>query len=357
MTRAVELAQVAAAGVSEAFKNRIINGAMVIDQRATSISATGYSVDRWRIYNAASSKMTAAQSSTAPTGFSKSLLLTSTSAYTIPANYDGWMAQQYIEGFNTADLGWGTANAKTVTLSFWVYSSLTGTFGGSIANSAGNRSYPFSYTISSANTWEYETITIAGDTSGTWIGATNGIGLKVNLSVGMGSDYATTAGAWATGEYYSVPSAVSIIGTNGATWYITGVQLEVGSSATGFEYVNYQTSLANCQRYFQMYKNGTANGPSINGFTQAINSTDSYGAWAYIQTMRASPTLAYGGTIRVVDQSSGFTITTLSFLANETSNYIASIRAQTASGMTTYRIYNINNSSDATAYISLSAEL
>jgi len=276
------------AGNASIMKNRIINGAMVIDQRATSISATGYSVDRWRIYNAASSKMTAAQSSTAPTGFSKSLLLTSTSAFTIPANYDGWMAQQYIEGFNTADLMWGTANAKTVTLSFWVYSSLTGTFGGSIANSAGNRSYPFSYTINSANTWEYETITIAGDTSGTWIGATNGIGLKVNLSVGMGSDYINTAGAWATGEYYSVAGATSIIGTNGATWYLTGVQLEVGSSATGYEYENYTSLLNKCYRYFQsiaytdqtIVSTGTADGTS--GCQAPIN---------LLQTMRTAPTI------------------------------------------------------------------
>jgi len=290
-------------------KNRIINGAMVIDQRATSISATGYSVDRWRIYNAASSKMTAAQSSTAPTGFSKSLLLTSTSAFTIPSNYDGWIAQQYIEGFNTADLMWGTANAKTVTLSFWVQSSLTGTFGGSIANGAGNRAYPFSYTISSANTWEYKTITIAGDTTGTWVGATNGVGMRVSLSVGMGSDFATTAGSWATGEYYSVPSAVSIIGTNGATWYVTGVQLEVGSSATGYEYENYTSLLSKCQRYYyasSVYIPASAAFPYTN--------------YTYKVSMRTSPTIAGGG--------SGFTASpssTEGFSAGQTSGATQSL--------------------------------
>ena len=297
------------AGDASLMKNRIINGAMVIDQRATSISATGYSVDRWRIYNAASSKMTAAQSSTAPTGFSKSLLLTSTSAFTIPSNYDGWIAQQYIEGFNTADLMWGTANAKTVTLSFWVQSSLTGTFGGSIANGAGNRAYPFSYTISSANTWEYKTITIAGDTTGTWVGATNGVGMRVSLSVGMGSDFATTAGSWATGEYYSVPSAVSIIGTNGATWYVTGVQLEVGSSATGYEYENYTSLLSKCQRYYyasSVYIPASAAFPYTN--------------YTYKVSMRTSPTIAGGG--------SGFTASpssTEGFSAGQTSGATQSL--------------------------------
>ena len=181
-------------------KNRIINGAMVISQRngtsTVTPSSTDYLTDRWHVAMSQSSKFTAAQSSTAPVGFSNSLLITSSSAFSVGAS-DYFVVRQAIEGFNFADCNYGTANAKTVTLSFWVQSSLTGTFGGALYNATGTRSYPFSYTISSANTWEQKSVTIAGDTSGTWVGATNGIGIQVNWSLGTGSTYSGTASAWA----------------------------------------------------------------------------------------------------------------------------------------------------------------
>ena len=242
------------AGNASIMKNRIINGAMVISQRNGTSTVTpanaDVTLDRWgsnMFPNA--SKYTVAQSTTAPTGFNNSLLVTSSSAYSIGAT-DIYTQFQWIEGYNTADLGWGTANAKTVTLSFWVRSSLTGTFGGVITNADGTRNYPFSYTISAANTWEYETITIAGDTSGTWL-TTNGRGIGVIFGLGVGSTYSGTAGAWSGSAYYSSTGAVSVVGTNGATFYITGVQLEVGSSATGFEYRQYSDELLFCQRYFE----------------------------------------------------------------------------------------------------------
>ena len=236
-------------------RNRIINGAMVIDQRnaGASVSATNsavFPVDRfYTLQSIVSTKFTAQQSSTAPTGFVNSVVCTSNSAYTVGAT-ELFIYRQSIEGYNVADLQWGTANAKTVTLSFWVRSSLTGTFGGALNNSASDRSYPFSYTISSANTWEQKSITIAGDTTGTWL-TTNGTGISVTWSLGMGSTYSGTAGAWASGFYGSATSATSVVATNGATFYITGVQLEVGSSATGFEYRQYGTELALCQRYYE----------------------------------------------------------------------------------------------------------
>ena len=174
------------------FKNRIINGAMVIDQRNAGASVTPttteYITDRWALYCTQSSKFSSQQNAgsvTPPVGFTNYLGATSLSAYSVGAN-DFFMFGQRIEGFNVA-LGWGTANAKTVTLSFWVRSSLTGTFGGSLVNSAGNRSYPYTYTISTANTWEQKSVTIAGDTSGTWVGATNGIGVIVIFNLGSGS--------------------------------------------------------------------------------------------------------------------------------------------------------------------------
>jgi hypothetical protein len=234
------------------FKNRIINGAMVIDQRNAGASVTPttgtYTLDRWRAYQNVAGKFTVQQSSTAPAGFTNSTLITSTSAYTASGT-DLFLFMQYIEGYNVADLGWGTANAQTVTLSFWVRSSLTGTFGGALVNGAEDRNYPFTYTISSANTFEYKTITIAGDTSGTWL-KTNGLGMEVNFGIGAGSTYSGTAGAWAAGAKFTATGATSVVGTNGATFYITGVQLEKGSVATSFDYRPYGTELALCQRYY-----------------------------------------------------------------------------------------------------------
>ena len=235
------------------FKNRIINGAMVIDQRNAGASVTpangDYFVDRWNYGSTQASKFTAQQTTTAPSGFTNSIKMTVASAVTIGAG-DIFGIDQRIEGFNAADLGWGAAGAATVTLSFWVQSSLTGTFGGSIINGTFNRSYPFTYTINSANTWEQKTVTIAGDTSGTW-NKTNGLGIRVLFSLGSGSTYSGTAGTWAGAGYTSATGAVSVVGTASATFYITGVQLEKGSTATSFDYRPYGTELALCQRYYE----------------------------------------------------------------------------------------------------------
>jgi hypothetical protein len=242
------------------FKNRIINSNMVIDQRnagasvtITGTNATDYILDRWfaRAISATGSKISVQRSSVAPDGFTNSQLITSLSAYSIGAN-ETFGIMQHIEGFNTADLGWGTANAKTVTLSFWVRSSLTGTFGGFFTNGAGNRWYIFSYTINSANTWEKKSITITGDTTGTW-STDNNIGITISFSVGAGSSLTTTAGSWGTTLYRSVTGQVNVTGTNGATWYITGVQLEVGTQATTFTTAggSYGAELALCQRYYE----------------------------------------------------------------------------------------------------------
>jgi hypothetical protein len=237
------------------FRNRIINGDMRIDQRAAGAvsnpSGTSYTVDRWGATGSVASKFTLQQSNTVPSGagFINSLLATSSSAYTVGAA-EAFLIRYVIEGTNVADLGWGTASARTVTLSFWVRSSLTGTFGGSLRNSAVNRSYPFSYTISAADTWEYKTITIPGDTTGTWLTDT-GIGISVSISLGAGATLSGTAGAWVGSNLWSTTGAVSVVGTNGATFYITGVQLETGSVATPFERRPYGTELMLCQRYFE----------------------------------------------------------------------------------------------------------
>jgi len=265
-------------------RNKIINGDMRIDQRNAGASVTpsggNYLVDRF-IFDSLtqSSKITAQQSTNAPAGFVNSTLITSSSAYSLLAG-DVFTYGQRIEGHNVQDLEWGTANAKTVTCSFWVRSSLTGTFGGSIRNSASDRSYPFAYTISSVDTWEYKTITIPGDTSGTWL-TTNGIGLRIIFGLGVGSTYSGTAGAWAGADYRSATGATSVVGTNGATFYITGVQLEAGSVATPFEHRSYGQELALCQRYFEI----------VTGAIRCAASGSRIGVTAPFKvTKRASPT-------------------------------------------------------------------
>ena len=235
--------------------NRIINGDMRIDQRNAGASVTpttsAYTIDRWQANISQSSKFSVQQNAgsvTPPVGFSNYLGCTSLSAYSVVTS-DSFTVGQYIEGLNTADLGWGSANAQTVTISFWVRSSLTGTFGGAISNNDVNRSYPFTYTISAANTWEQKTITVAGDTSGTWL-ATNSTGVRVFFGLGAGATKSGTAGTWAAADYRSATGATSVVGTSGATFYITGVQLEAGTVASPFERRDYGRELMMCQRYY-----------------------------------------------------------------------------------------------------------
>ena len=297
------------------FKNRIFNGQMVIDQRNAGASVTptvdGYaSCDRWNYSISQSSKFSTQRSTTAPTGFSNSTLLTSLSAYSVTAN-DYFTFNQMIEGFNFADMMWGTASAQTVTLSFWVRSSLTGTFGGALSNSIYNRCYPFSYSISSANTWEQKSITIAGDTTGTWVGATNGIGVVVQFSIGASGNSLGTAGAWVGSYKASATGATNVVGTNGATFYITGVQLEKGSTATSFDYRPYGTELALCQRYYWKQTGEFGVNSLGAGFCNATTK-----ARINIQNpvqMRTAPTYSYSGTLLLLNAvASGVTVTSLS---------------------------------------------
>ena len=262
-------------------RNRIINGAMVIDQRnvGASIAANSiYSVDRWLGISDTSNKWTVQQNAgsvTPPAGFTNYLGCTSSSAYT-PISTDYFGPNQRIEGYNIADLNWGSAAASSITLSFWVRSSLTGSFGGSIQNSSQNRSYAFPYTILSANTWEYKTVTIAGDTSGTWL-TTNGIGFVVHFSLGAGSSRVGTASTWTgTSNVFAPTGSVNVVSTNGATFYITGVQLERGSTASSFEYRPYGTELTLCERYYEKsYSVGTPPGTNggLAGFCSTATST------------------------------------------------------------------------------------
>ncbi len=277
-------------------KNRIINGAMVIDQRNAGASVSNlagaltYSVDRWPVNCSAANKFTMQQNAgsvTPPAGFANYLGLTSSSAYSSGSS-DYFHLYQPIEGYNIADLNWGTANAKTVTASFWVRASVTGTYGGIIINSAATANYPFTYTVNSANTWEQKTLTIVGPTIGTW-NSTNGTGLEFRFDLGNGSDYTTgTAGAWSASFGY--PSGtVKFVATNGGTLYLTGVQIEVGSTATSFDYRPYTTELQLCQRYFVVIISGTA---KYFAMGSQYNSTTLNGVIPFPVTMRANPTSA-----------------------------------------------------------------
>lgn len=292
------------APASSRFTNRIINGAMTISQYngTSSVTPTGaaYLVDRWQVIPSQSSKLSFQQNAgsvTPPVGFTNYLGATSLSNYALLAG-DYFLLTQKIEGFNSADLGWGTANAKTVTVSFWVRSSLTGTFGFILRNGAGNRVYPASYTISSANTWEFKTVTVAGDTTGTW-STDNSIGLELDFGLGVASNISNTAGAWTTGGL-GTTGATSVVGTNGATFYITGVQLEVGSNATSFEYRPINTELAMCQRYYEKsYNRNTVPGTVATGGCTQIEgaaATTMFTGIFFKTTKRADPTVTLYST-------------------------------------------------------------
>ena len=348
------------AGDASIMKNRIINGAMVINQRAFSGTAvtSAYTLDRWNVNSIQAGKFSVSQSSTAPTGFSNSLLATSLSAYTVTTN-DYFTIFQPIEGYNMADLGWGSASAKTITLSFQVYSSLTGTFGGSIINASANRSYPFSYSIPIANTWTTVSVTVAGDTTGTWTGATNGVGMYVNFSLGAGTSASGTAGTWASAFYASATGATSVVGTNGATFYITGVQLEVGSSATGFEYRQYTTELALCQRYYWRNNDPTATStfiPCGNGYI--FNSTTGTFQLSFPVTMRTRVATINFSNVRVygaANASSGV-VTSISGIQSTNTVFQADVAASSATFVvgTPAQLQGNNNTA---AFVEFSAEL
>ena len=289
----------ATAATGFGFKNRIINGAMVIDQRNNGAAVTinnaavnQYTLDRFGAYNSTSAAegiFTVQQDSSVPTGqgFRNSLKVTVTTADATLSASQFYILSQRIEGFNVADLGLGTAAASTMTFSFWTRSSLTGTFGGVLQNGGQNRSYPFSYSISAANTWEQKTITLTGDTGGTWL-TTNGTGLELIWGLGVGSTYLGTANAWVGSLLFGATGQVNLMATNGATFYITGVQLEKGSTATSFDYRPYGTELALCQRYLPCF---TANAASQTvGSAYASTTTAGFATYTFKVTSRVQPT-------------------------------------------------------------------
>jgi len=354
MTLAVNIAQSGSNNVT--FRNKIINGAMVIDQRNAGAALTVNSgtdffpVDRFlAVGTATSGVFTVQRSSTAPTGFINSILATVTTTDASLAATDQYYISQIIEGLNVADLAWGTASAATVTLSFWVYSSLTGTFGGAIRNSAQNRSYPFTYTISSANTWEQKSVTIAGDTSGTWL-TTNGKGLDITWTLGLGSTFSGTAGAWAGANYKGASGVTNVMATNGATFYITGVQLEEGTTASPFEYRQYGTEFMLCQRYYQTIG-------ALNGIGNFYSVNQIQAAFPIPIPMRSAPTVGATGTLNFTDTGANYTQSASGLAGTNATTTDCYIYVGNLTSITAYRPYWYSSYNSSSKLITMSAEL
>jgi hypothetical protein len=273
-------------------RNRIINGNMVVDQRNAGASVTinttaPFVLDRWSGYSDLANMTGQRTQATVPVGFTYALGVT-VGTGAAPSASQISRLEQRIEGYNFADLYWGVSSALPITLSFWVRSSVTGTHSGSLVNSAATRSYPFTFTISVANTWEYKTVSVTGDLTGTWL-TDNSTGCKVIFNLGTGSTYLGTAGAWAAANYFGATGSVQLAATTGATFYITGVQLEVGTKATPYEMQIYSDQLAQCQRYYEA--------STILTYASMSNASSTYRnlSQPFVVTKRAAPTVTLSG--------------------------------------------------------------
>jgi hypothetical protein len=340
------------------FKNRIINGAQVIDQRNAGAVVTPASetvtfiTDRFYFIRSITTSPTLQQSTDAPAGFTNSLLFTNANTGATPTYAQ---VVHNIEGFNTADLGWGTANAQTITVSFRVKSSLTGTFSVAFRNSANNRSYVTTYAISAANTWETKTVTIPGDTSGTWL-TNNGIGISLIYRIG-GTGGTSSTNQWTATSDAFASGSVNVMGTANATWQITGVQLEKGSTATSFDYRPYGTELQLCQRYFEVY---VAGGNNTGIMAMSTGSTTSgRGVYPFKVQKRANPSsITFATATQYLYQGAGLN-TPPSAISIAVSSPCAALIDVTISGATANATANLleGTTSAGTNLILISAEL
>ena len=365
MTRSRELAELASAydsGSSMGFRNRIINGDMRIDQRNAGTALTlptasvRYVTDRWAFNkDTTGATVSVRQSPIAPSGFVNSALITvSTGANAGAADQN--LFQQIVEGFNVSDLGWGTANALSATISFWARSSITGTYGLSISNNAANRAYLATYTIDAANTFEFKTITIPGDTVGTWL-IDNSAGIRVRWDFGSGSSKQGAAGSWGSTLFNTTSAQANLIGTSGATFYITGVQLEAGAVATPFERRDYGRELMMCQRY-ALVLGGESIYSSISTWSPAITSTQAaYTTMVLPVKMRALPSVAISGAFRLDDGYAGNQgVTGVGINTDASSSYVVALSITVASGLTAGKMYQLQTNGTTSRFI-LSSEL
>ena len=343
-------------------KNMIINGAMQIDQRATSktgVTSTGYhTLDRWKLDNSGLGTFTMSRSADAPSGFYSSLKMDCTTAYGSAGGDDFNAIHQDLESYNGVSLGYGTSNAKSLTVSFWVKCSQTGTLQFNLLHYASStRQISATYTINTANTWEKKTITFAGDTSqASDNDNSKGLVFEWFLASGTGRTSGgspqTSWGAYALNKR-NAGSTISIGDSTSDTWQITGVQAEIGSTATEFEHRSYGEELALCQRYFE--KLGNPDGVSGNvffGITSATNATSARGPRIDFKvTKRATPTIALTGSLYYLSgpawQSTAGWETTTQFIFG----------SQTTTGGVAGTAYTLSTTSGAGNYITADAEL
>jgi hypothetical protein len=344
------------------FKNRLINGRMSISQRGTSFSTrSGYTLDRWFVNLGTPTTVATTQSTDAPTGFSNSLLVTVTTGGTIGSSVNYLV--QFIEGNNVADLSFGTTSASTITISFWVKSSVTGTFGGSLRNFAvapatTTRAYPFTYTISSANTWEQKSVTIAGDGvggAGQWNTGTEG-SFSVFFDLGSGA-LSGTANAWASANLIGVTGTqTSLMTGNGNTFYLTGVQLEKGSTATSFDYRPYTTELQLCQRYCYRVQNTGSNTCGFGSMLVTYTATRAFGILSAPVTMRTYPAITFNGAAVLTPAFASIAITAITvYQAPSLSSKDYYLEFNAASGFTGACLPVLSGSSSS--FVQLESEL
>jgi len=335
-------------------RNLIINGAMNFNQRGGTTTGQGYLLDRWHIYSAPTGKHTVSQDTEAPVGFKYSMKWTSASAYT-PTTGNYFYTGQRIEGHNWDQMEYGTANAKTCTVSFWARSSITGTWSGILKNNAQDRTYPWEYTISSANTWEKKTVTIPGCTDGTWLSGNNA-GAWLYFCIGSttsGTTYLGSANSWQNSNLIGTTGSNSLVNTNGATLYITGVQLEVSDHATEFEMSSYGDELARCRRYFQRDGGGQYSGY---GLGLCASSTHAIMTHLLVPAMRAAPSVTSEGNIRGYDGSANENIATWE-TNRSTPTQLWIEPTKSGAGWTGGRPLLVGNNNDTSGYFNLSAEL
>ena len=360
MTQAAQLAQYGANNVGLSFKNRIINGDMTISQRNGTTAVTcaqqqsTFGVDRFSVYrDNASATITIGQSTNAPAGFTNSSIFSVTTG-SAPTAANECQFRHVIEGFNVADFGFGTANAQTVTLSFWVRSSLTGTFAVAFQNSGSGLSYVTTYTILAANTWEQKSVSFTGPSTGTWV-TNNGTGLVCIWDLGGGSNFNATTNTWTAGNVYTTAGTTKVIGTTGATWQVTGVQLEKGTVATSFDYLPYTTELQLCQRYCFVWSSfgGSFIWLGSSGFTTSSGASVNY---VFPVQMRATPTTSFSDQNRwIADYFNGNSASTAISASFGSPN---SVRINiTASPPANYPCFIANNGDAGTRTITFNSEL
>jgi hypothetical protein len=350
------------------FRNRIINGDMRIDQRNEGAAVTtsgSYPVDRFITGISGTSGAFSFQRSTSvvPAGFTHSVGCTITTADASVGAGDLVGMQTTVEGNNIADFGFGSASAKTVTISFWARASVTGTYCVVIGNSSSgtggpNRSYVSEYTISVANTWEYKTITVAGDTSGTWQ-TNNTRGIILRFAISAGTDFQQAAGSWSTGNVYCTSNQTQLMTTLNATWFITGVQLEVGNAATEFERRPFGQELELCFRYFRRYASDASNHCLLPGYALANATTGGYGPVQLTPIMRDNPTLSVSAAADLSVDTSGTAaaLSAVSIYGGYTTKNSVFLNFTVASGLSNGQAYMFRVNSGTGKHASFSAEL